>query len=328
MTDTTTLDDWLQARHNKWNTPPGLINEHVRKATGSAIAQASRVVLGLDNEVYDVTTAGNHRLIVRISHKENHRFEVERWALNAARSAGVPTPQVLLVEQAAYNDNVVTFCIEEKLPGIPLDVLLKDRLNSEVNKAIDQIGEVLSKLHSVKVDGFGYLQPDGKGELKSFAERMLTVNEVQAELYEAGEKWHVPAESIIAGLALLNNHRELYQFDSPVLVHGDFVPNHILVDGDHISGIIDMQDCSGNHPVFDFVTWEMYWGERIPTSRIVASYSNQSLFKGSYDALFHLVLLRGSLIMLMVNAQQENPNDIQDFIAGIERAMMYFANAN
>ena len=56
MADTPTLDDWLGARHNKWNTPTSLINEYVRKATGSAIAQASRVILGLDNEVYDVTT--------------------------------------------------------------------------------------------------------------------------------------------------------------------------------------------------------------------------------------------------------------------------------
>jgi len=45
MADTPTLDDWLMARHNHWNTPASLINEYVRQATGSAIAQASRVVL-------------------------------------------------------------------------------------------------------------------------------------------------------------------------------------------------------------------------------------------------------------------------------------------
>src|SRR5579863_3885813 len=119
MPDTTTFDDWLKARHNNWNTPPSLINEYVRKATGSAIAQASRVVLGLDNEVYVVTTTSHHPLIVRISHKEHSRFEGERWALNAARKVGVPTPHVLLIEQAAYDDTTVTFCIEERLPGKP-----------------------------------------------------------------------------------------------------------------------------------------------------------------------------------------------------------------
>jgi aminoglycoside phosphotransferase (APT) family kinase protein len=326
MTDPTTSDDWLQTRHDKWNTPPGLINEYVRKATGSAIAQASRVVLGLDNEVYDVTTSSHHQLIIRISHKENHRFEGERWALNAARNAGVPTPHVLLIEQAEYDDTSVTFCIEEKLPGVPLDVLLMDSLNSDVNKAIDQIGDVLGKLHSVEVDGFGYLQPDGKGQQTSFAEIMLMANERQAELYQAAKKWNVPAKNITAGLELLNNHRGLYQFNSPILVHGDLGQKHILVEGDHISGIIDMQDCSGNHPVIDFVMWDAYWSERIPTSRIVASYGNKSLFTGSYETLFQLVLLRESFIMLMVHAARENPNGIQDFIAGMERALRYFAN--
>lgn len=326
MTGTPPLDDWLQARHKTWHTPPGLINEYVRKATGSAIAQASRVVLGVDNEVYDVTTGKNRQFIVRISHKANHRFEGERWALDAARQAGVPTPYVLLIEQDVYDDTTVTFCIEEKLPGIALDVLLQDGLNGDVNKAIDQIGEVLSKLHSVNVDGFGYLQPGGKGEQASFAEIMLMANEREAELYEAAKKWHVPAQSITTGLTLLDTHRELYQCNTPVLVHGDLAQKHILVDGDHISGIIDMQDSSGNHPVIDFVMWDAYWSEGIPTSRLMASYGNKSLFTGSYDTLFHLVLLRESFIMLMVHAARENPNGVPGFIACMERALRYFAS--
>ena len=327
MADITTSDDWLQARHNKWNTPPDLINEYVRKATGGTIAQASRIIAGLDNEVYDVTSDKNQQFIIRISHKANHRFEGERWALNAARKVGVPTPHVLLIEQAAYDNKTVTFCIEEKLPGISLDVLLQNGMNSEVNKAIDQIGEVLSKLHSVTVDGFGYLRPDGKGEQTSFAEIMLMANERQAELYEAAKKWKVSTTNIAAGLELLQRHSELYWLTMPVLVHGDFGQKHILVEGDHISGIIDMQDCSGNHPVIDFVMWDAYWRERIPTSRIVASYGNKSVFTDSYDALFHLVLLRESFIMLMVHAQRESPDGIPGFIAGMERALRYFAYA-
>ena len=75
MKDTTPSDSLLQARHNQWNTPPTLINEYVRKVTGSTIARSIRVILGLDNEVYDVT-ADNNQFIVRISHKENPRFYV------------------------------------------------------------------------------------------------------------------------------------------------------------------------------------------------------------------------------------------------------------
>lgn len=92
MSDTPTVNDWLQARHNQWHTLASLINTYVRKATGSAIAQAIRVILGLDNEVYDVTTANNHQIIVRISHRENHgiqgfKAEIER-ALRYFANAG------------------------------------------------------------------------------------------------------------------------------------------------------------------------------------------------------------------------------------------------
>ncbi|HCI79142.1 MAG TPA: hypothetical protein DHW02_05595 [Ktedonobacter sp.] len=326
MTDTTPSDNWLQSRHDQWNTPPTLMNDYVRKATGSTIAQSSRVILGLDNEVYDVTTTDNHHFIVRISHKDEPRFEAERWALNAARSAGVPTPRVLLVEQATYDNISVTFCIEEKLPGKPLDVLLKDGLNSDLNKAIDQIGEMLGKLHSVRIDGFGYLQPDGKGGETSFADIMLMANERESELYEAAKKWNVPTQNVTTGLALLNTHRELYQFNAPVLVHGDFGARHIFVDGNHVSGFIDMQDCSGNHPIIDFVMWDAYWSELVPTSRLMASYDNKGLFTGSYDILFHLVLLRESLIMLMVHARREQRHGVQDFITNMERALRYFAS--
>ena len=327
MANVTTFDDWLRARHNKWNTPPQLIHKYVQKATGDAIAQASRIILGQDNEVYDITSDKNHQFIVRVSHKENHRFEAECWALNAAREVGVPTPRVLLIEQAVYDDSIVTFCIEEKLPGISLDVLLQSGLNRDLNKAIDQIGDVLGKLHSVKIDGFGYLQLDGKGQQTSFAEIMLMANERQAELYEAAKKWNVPIKNITSGLELLNKHSELYQFNTPILVHGDLGQKHILVEGDHISGIIDMQDCSGNHPIIDFVAWDAYWSERIPTSKLIASYDNKSIFTSSYDTLFYLALLRESFIMLMVHAARENPNDIQGFITRIERALSYFANA-
>ncbi|GHO45971.1 phosphotransferase family protein [Ktedonospora formicarum] len=327
MTETSSLNDWLQTKHNQWKTPDSVIHDYVRRATGSAITQSSRVVLGQDNEVYDVTTTDHHQIIVRISRKANHRFATERWALNAARLAGVPTPRVLLVEQAEYDEANIMFCIEEKVPGRPLDVLLKEARTSNVNKAINQIGEILGRLHSVNIGGFGYLQANAKGQQTSFAEIMLMANEREAELYEAAAHWHIPTQKITTSLEILDTHRELYKFTSPVLVHGDFGPQHIFVEGDHISGIIDMQDCSGNHPIIDFVNWDAYYCELVPTSKLMASYGNQEIFMGNYKPLFRLVLLREALIMLMVNAAHQNPHGVSGFIAEMERALKYFANA-
>ncbi|MGH2369368.1 MAG: hypothetical protein ACRDI2_14335, partial [Chloroflexota bacterium] len=105
MTD---FQDWLRERHAQMVTPRALIDDVVRKAVGSVPASLRRVVVGQMNEVYDVATAGGTQVIVRVSHDEDPRFEGERWALDAARRAGVPTPQVLLIEQGAP----VSFCVE------------------------------------------------------------------------------------------------------------------------------------------------------------------------------------------------------------------------
>ncbi|HLX41035.1 MAG TPA: phosphotransferase, partial [Ktedonobacteraceae bacterium] len=162
----------------------------------------------------------------------------------------------------------------------------------------------------------------------SFAEIMLMANERQTELYEAASLWNVPAQKITTGLELLDTHRELYQFQTPVLVHGDFGPRHIFIEEDHISGIIDMQDCSGNHPVFDFVSWDAYWSELVPTSKLLASYGNSDIFTEGYETLFHLVLLRESLIMLMVHAVRKNPHGVQGFLTEMEHALRYFSHAS
>ncbi|GHO49149.1 phosphotransferase family protein [Ktedonospora formicarum] len=327
MAETPSLNEWLHTRHNQWTTPTSLIQDFVRRATGSTMAHASRVVLGQDNEVYAVTTTDHHHVIVRISRKTNHRFEAERWALDAARRAGVPTPYVLLIEQATYDETTVMFCIEERVPGTPLDVLLKAARTPNVDKAIHQIGEILGRVHSVSIEGFGYLQPDAKGQQTSFTDIMLMANERETELSTAAAHWHIPTQKITTSLKLLDTHRELYTFSMPVLVHGDFGPQHIFVEDDHISGLIDMQDCSGNHPVIDFVNWDAYYRERVPTSTLMASYGNQEIFTDNYEALFHLVLLREALIMLMVNAAHQNPHGIQGFLAAMERALKYFATA-
>lgn len=319
------FDDWLHDRHDKWATPQPLIDEYVKKACGSNITRSDRLIVGQDNEVYDVTTDNTQDLIVRISHKDDPRFEAERWALDAARQAGVPTPKVLLVEPAQYGTNDVTFCVEEKLPGVPLDVAIKEG-DRRTEAAIEMVGDILNKLHSVQVDGFGYLQPDGKGWPITFTSIMLDLNEQQTELSAAAKQWRVPAAWITQGLQLLNDNERLYDYHEPSLVHGDIGLPHILVDDGKVTGVIDMQECSGNHPVFDFVHWDAYWNDIVPTTKIMASYGNKDLFGGNYEPLFHLALLRQSLWMLMVHVDHENPHGITGFKDGIKRALRYFGH--
>src|SRR5262245_4473628 len=95
------FQDWLRQHYERMVTPRVLLDSMVLKAAGSVPASLRRIVVGQMNEVYDVATPGGAHVIVRVSHDENPRFEAERWALDAARRAGVPTPRVLWIEHAA-----------------------------------------------------------------------------------------------------------------------------------------------------------------------------------------------------------------------------------
>lgn len=317
------FDDWLTARHNKMSTPFELIDTYVHKAVKSPVANADRLVIGQMNEVYDVTTQDGQKIIVRISPEKDPRFEAERWALDASRDVGVPTPKVFLVEKTTYNKKSITFCVEEKLSGQPLDKLLKDD-KIKLSNVIKQISEVLGKIHSVKVDGFGYLQPNGKGWDITFSSIMLDLTEKEDELLKAATQWDILHSKVEKGLTLLSNNTDLYDWDKPSLVHGDFGPPHILVDNSSITGVIDMQECSGNHPIFDFVHWETTYGKDIPLQQLLNSYPNKALFDEKFEPLFHLVLLRHCLWMLMVRVEHENPHGIDVFKHGIDTALRFF----
>lgn len=321
------FDDWLQTRHSKMATPVELIDSFVQKAVRSPITRAHRLVIGQMNEVYDVTTQDGQNLIVRISPQKDPRFEAEHWALDASRKVGVPTPKVFLVEKTIANKKTITFCIEEKLPGKPLDELLKSRQSkANLNNTIKQVGDVLGRIHSVKVDGFGYLQPNGKGWDITFSSIMLDLIEKEDELLKAAAKWDVPHSKVKKGLALLAENTNLYDYNQPSLTHGDFGLPHILVDNDSITGIIDMQECSGNHPIFDFVHWETAYGKDVPLQQLIDSYSNKALFDETFEPLFNLVLLRHCLWMLMVRVEHENPHGIDVFKHGIDRALEFFSD--
>jgi|GEM_PF-722134 len=323
------FDDWLKAKHSKISTPSELVDTYVQKAVGSPVSKASRIVIGQINEVYDVTTLDNRSFIVRISRQDDPRFEAERWALDACRKVGVPTPKVLLVAKALVNNDSITFCIEEKLPGRPLDELFKDtKSKAELDSIIKQIGKVLSRIHEVKIDGFGYLQPDGTDWDIPFSKIMLDLIEKEDELLKVFDKFRIPQSKVKESLALLVENTDLYKYETPSLVHGDFGPPHILVNDGSITGIIDMQDCSGNHPVFDFVHWETTYGRDIPLQKLIDSYSNKTLFDESFDPLFNLVLLRHCMWMLIVRVEQDNPHDIDNLSRGIDRALKFLSNRN
>ncbi|MEK7154630.1 MAG: phosphotransferase [Patescibacteria group bacterium] len=162
--------DYLTKKHGGFNTPIEVIDQEVVKAIGSPTLTRTKLMLGEVNEVYDVVTKDGQEIIVRISRSEHPRFEAEKKAIDLARQAGVPAPEVLLVDRINTESANLTFSIERKINGIALQSMGGEFDRGKLKVIIAEAGEVLTKLHGVLVSSFGGLDRDEKDTYKSWSE--------------------------------------------------------------------------------------------------------------------------------------------------------------
>lgn len=310
--------DWLQRRHRA-SAPPWLVHGQVQLAVGGDVATCRRLIVGQMHEVYDVATTDERSVIVRISREPDPRFEAERWAMDQARVRGVPTPEVLRTDHVEHDGECFAVQVQERLPGTPLDQLPPSARGS--TQLTDSLGAVLAALHSVPVDGLGYLQADGRGWDISFASIMLDLLERTDEVVTAAQYWGADVSIVHRGLQLLGRHEELYALQRPVLIHGDLCPAHILVQDGTVTGVIDFEECSGGHPVFDFANWHATCPRDFDLSRLREGYADQALFTDAFERLFALALLRRSLWMLMVRRNDRNPFGLPRLLSDIEDSL-------
>lgn len=289
-----TYKEYLEAKHADWQTPRQLINKVVLNATSQIPKGLKKLIAGHDNEVYDVSLANRGHVIVRISRFDDPRYEAEKWAMQQCQVVGVPTPTVFSVSKEQCNNRELSFCVEEKMSGEALSDLLKSgRLTpNEQQGLIDSLGEIIGNVHAIKINGFGYLQPRGDAWPIQWRKIMLDLLDQTEQLHQHARQVGIDSATIDTALQLLREGDRLYDYSDSRLTHGDFGAEHVLVTKGKITGIIDMQGCSGNHPLLDFVWWQFYWGKQIDAKQFMPSYSNPQLLSGDNETLFHLMMLR------------------------------------
>lgn len=230
---------------------------------------------------------------MRISHHPDPRFTGERWALDAAPELGVPTPRVLLIDHVdpiGPGENPVTVCVEEKLPGVPLRTLLD--AGRRPTRVIGEVGELLARIHQVRVTGFGHLRANGHGWDIPFSAVMLDLLDRRPDLHRAAAHWAEPVASVEQGLAVLDAHRS---------------------------------QCSGNHPVLDLAHWELTQRDFVPTAELLTGYRRSGNGDVATGPLFDLALLRESLWMLLVRAEQRLDHDIEVYRTALHRQLELLA---
>ena len=284
--------EFLDKKHGKLVTPDDIIEDAIKTIVGSSLVSKTRITKGEANEVYSGKTTDGQEIIIRISHENFAKFEREKWAIEQCIKAEVPVPKVIGIKDYGQKGNHLNFCIETPLEGKPLDEipeLREPNKKSLLDDIMKQAGEVLSKIHSVKTDGYGEFDRDGHSDVTSIKDFFLGNFYLSIDnMLEVAKKADLESEVMRKAVGLLNNGASDYALESSQLTHGDWSPKHIFIKDNRISGIIDFECAEGSDPVKDFAYWEYFSDDPHNLDFMKAGYANKKVFDQTFYNRLHL----------------------------------------
>jgi Ser/Thr protein kinase RdoA (MazF antagonist) len=240
---------FVEWRHAQVSTPRPVLAALVRNAVGARIDRVDRIVEGYDNEVYRVRCVDGEDVVVRILRfgGDSTRSAAEAWAIGQARAAGVPAPEILLLDTVRIDGSEFPVMVQRTAPGRPLAEVV-DRLSErQRHDLLAEIGGLIARLNGVRIDNERDWSTAMATEL---ADRRSERDQILAGGFSATQFDRI--------LDLLEGYAHDFPCERWVLCHGDLSPKHIFVTGDgsdgatvHVSGIIDFGDWKAGAPVHD-----------------------------------------------------------------------------
>jgi aminoglycoside phosphotransferase (APT) family kinase protein len=232
-------------------TPRPVIDSVVRSVCGREVERLVRLTGGGLHETYRVEVPNDVPAVVRIARQPVPWFTDEEHFMAQARGVGVPTPNVLGVEQVDHDGELLSFSILRLVPGRSLDELAGELPASDLERLVMDGGELLARVHSVVPDrGIRHeLQPPDE----RFVARVARV--VDQALGPAA------AAVVERGADLLREEVMTRPAPRRSLAHGDWLPKHLLVDDGAIVGVIDWELAGPASPAYDFAMWEVSAGD-------------------------------------------------------------------
>ena len=229
--------------------------------------------------------------IVRIQQHGTTEFEQEAWAIEACRAAGVPVPEICLIDQiegltdgSTDEDRPLTqgVMVQKRVPGRPL-LEIQDRLSEqELADIYHQVGIALGKMHSIQVGGFYKMNVDGEWDFPDWESLSRAARRDRAaerpKLIQAGFN----NQEIDTLLTLSETYQHEFACEHAVLCHGDVEPDHLFVDDDlMLTGIIDFGEFHGGTPIHDFAILNMA-APQIDLMWLRSGYGNDALFEDRF----------------------------------------------
>ncbi|MBT5773022.1 MAG: aminoglycoside phosphotransferase family protein [Dehalococcoidia bacterium] len=150
-----------------------------------------------------------------------------------------------------------------------------------------ELGRFLATLHSIPTQGFGWLQDTAttiRGAESTRHDGMLSRWYPDLWPFDGRPLIEHPLIRVAPQLVTtVSQLRELLlRFENErtevALCHTDLNPEHILVDGDHLGGVIDFGDAAVVPPAFDIASFAYYFGWQ-STEALLEGYTSNSVLR-------------------------------------------------
>ena len=290
--------------------------ETLKMLFGSGVVVKKKDSLGSGVDLYELKPDLIARVSVWESGKNN--FQTEKWCLDQCAKAKIPVPKIIglttVPEGRVYKD----ICIESKLPGKPLEEVVKNLDTKSKENILSEAGGVLSKIHSINVGGFGLLNENGEGQFSNIAEMLNDPYIEKNKMLEFGKKVSFDKNIMLRSFEILNSGKELYDgFFQPKLLHNDFDPKHILVENNKVSGITGFGLARGGDPVMDLARWHFFSESKFPVENLMQKnqdgkgYLDKKIFDHKFDEKFNLWRLYSGMMHLSWASQKGDKKEIE-----------------
>lgn len=208
---------------------------NIKKLSGGAIQENWAISGKLDQEDYEIVLRKNAATVVDASSGRQQEYEL----LKRLYELNICVPQPLLFEK---KDNFLNseFFVMNKISGVAEGHKLV-RLNQPdlQCKILQDIGHKLAAIHLIESD------PEIERIIQKPPKENY-LNQLTEGLHEQLLKLREPRPILEFALSWMK--QEQPETDDLVIVHGDYRTGNIMIDHDHVSGILD---------------WEFtHWGDR------------------------------------------------------------------
>jgi|GEM_PF-1917127 len=212
-------------------------------------------------------------LLIRFSNnseKKERDLRKEVFVLKKLSEAGIPVPKIHIFRKNESKDES-DYMLIEKISGIRLDTIWENLTNDEKISITTKVGQLMKKIHSIRLEKFGYLEEDGKidsddsfkfktaGKQKEYSPFLRELfKQSFKDMARLASYKHIKEKSILKFINfIIENKAKIDYSEEPILIHGDMALGHIFVEKIkneyQITGLIDVEFAEPSSPEYDFI---------------------------------------------------------------------------